>query len=99
MSKHTPGPWKVGPRQLADNTVEITEYPGYPSVIARVCPRPHYNDDQKANARLIAAAPDLLSVLNTILDEVDADYTEGVPLPSWDTAAREAIAKAVGEGE
>ena len=56
MSKHTPGPWKAGSRSVrAPETedrlgLDIRLYGGNP-------------DDNRANARLIAAAPELLATL------------------------------------
>lgn len=61
MSKHTPGPWKT---QLVDDTTVVD---GNGLVIAHIgglylgdaCP-------MEANARLIAAAPDLLEALKAV---------------------------------
>ncbi len=57
MSKHTPGPWKVGlpsiPDVFADDNRLIAE-----------CYSPRISmKERQANARLIAAAPDLLESL------------------------------------
>lgn len=63
MSKHTPGPWKVdamGNVWSADTKVcEMSEHP----VIASGCYREKTDDEHRANARLIAAAPELLEAL------------------------------------
>ncbi len=50
-------------------------------------------DEAKANARLIAAAPDLLAALETALDICPQDMLDIV----WAVEARAAIAKARGE--
>ena len=50
-----------------------------------------------ANARLIAAAPELLEALKAICDEQDAN--EGYAAPATYDAARAAIAKATGEAQ
>ena len=56
----------------------------------------------QADARLIAAAPDLLAALHYLLEQtVDADMKYGIELTEGETEAREialtAIAKATGE--
>jgi hypothetical protein len=48
--------------------------------------------DVQANARLIAAAPDLLEALLRVLRDVASDGLDG-----WEDQARAAIAKATGE--
>lgn len=58
MSKHTPGPWVIINHQIggADGKEVGNAFaPGRPAV------------EQEANARLIAAAPDLLEALESIL--------------------------------
>ena len=50
--------------------------------------------EASANARLIAAAPELLEALKAICDEQDAN--EGYATPATYDAARAAIAKAIG---
>ena len=66
--------------------------------IARVWDKPIYAEG-RANARLIAAAPDLLAALTVCMEAIDyahADPEAGLPSPSWHwwTAAREALAAA-----
>lgn len=65
MSKHTPGPWVIygsgGPweRDLAiraPNWGCVAQVTVDPSM-------PHWDEPQRANARLIAAAPELLAAL------------------------------------
>lgn len=90
--EHTPGPWT--------NHGRISQ-PGLPhsavaakTLIARVYSEAFGDEAQEAaNARLIAAAPELLAVLVELTD------LEG-PLPgnqAWYIKARAAIAKATGE--
>ncbi len=87
MSKHTPGPWKPtyesDPYRLVDHTDgrEIAAVSGVD------------NENRDANARLIAAAPDLLEALKGLLPM----WESGVSEP-WVEAAKAAIAKAEGEG-
>ncbi len=96
MSKHTPGPWRVG---LADDTV-VTTQDGDEIVLVQG----DYGDPtawpvMEANARLIAAAPELLEALQGLLqlvDELRADDPNWVLVPEV-IAARAAITKATGE--
>ena len=72
MMSHTPGPWKVA-ENLFGNTASYEVYAnvetksgkgGY-TRICQITPR-----DQKANARLIAAAPDLKEALEWYAENV-----------------------------
>ena len=88
-AKHTPGPWE------ANELGFVTTYLG--QVIADVS-RPSFVSNkahkarEKADARLIAAAPDLLAALSAIInDGVHCDV-----VPNLHTKAVAAIAKATG---
>ena len=96
MSKHTPGPWLIeaqnchfGDIATVHNTDEkwVTIY------------APHWMEtgmdekEQSANARLIAAAPELLEALQMLMNDPGEDRIKS---SAWD-AARAAIAKATGE--
>jgi hypothetical protein len=90
MSKHTPGPWSVDdPHQIwaesAGEYVAITRVEDWDTI-----PR----EQAEANARLIAAAPELLEALKAMLTN-----WEEAPAYGSDAAAkaRAAIAKATGE--
>lgn len=74
MSKHTPGPWTAhGTVVRAEGRFicKVKRYPtpGYPDTgeLAE-----ESEQIKKANARLIAAAPDLLEALKRIMDGFDA---------------------------
>ena len=84
-AKHTPGPWAVGGRLV------IAEKYG------SVCAVDDGQSDYVANARLIAAAPELLAALKAITDELGVP-DPGYPAPVANAAeiARAAIAKAEG---
>lgn len=93
--KHTPGPWRVG-RHFTDDegyreiAIEATVR-GVECVPASVVLQfANYGGMQEANARLIAAAPDLLEALIDLMDAV-----EGVPCGP-ENKCRAAIAKATG---
>lgn len=95
MVGHTPGPWRVGD---AGGTVFGPKGTGsFPEVVATVMTT---HGRKKANARLIAAAPDLLEALHDCLTIVQDEYDEDPEpeeLTSWKRAidaARAAIAKA-----
>lgn len=110
--KHTPGPWetRVG---FDDETVEVfapnpeIKPPFKPTELAVV--RLPYGDDfdedereRDANARLIAAAPQMLEALEKLLKLGDFPYhgdEDGCVICEVVTEARAAIAAATGEGK
>ena len=74
MSKHTPGPWiGAGPSfgdPLPRYTTEIvTEREDEDGAATSICELPfhHHDDENEANARLIAAAPELLEACKVAL--------------------------------
>lgn len=91
-AKHTPGPWTQGKSEIGADCVWLNgatepKYEMGPSHTWIDC-------GTRANARLIAAAPDLLEALKDLADLYDTD--EGCrSLPEY-IAARAAIAKAIG---
>jgi hypothetical protein len=93
MSKHTPGPWRVDGTQTL--YIEAVVRPGWLQEVAAVGPTEAdsgYGEQQKANARLIASAPDLLDALKRIIDADDSKE-----LTQHDIElGRAAIAKATG---
>lgn len=111
MSKHTPGPWHV---ILSDNaTPHVTHEHGYnftdiSDVSSRVCVMPAeitYSYNSLANARLIAAAPELLEALEEVVAVFESNpssitdtvwVTGNRPETLYDHC-RAAIAKAKGE--
>lgn len=94
MSKHTPGPWHV----TNHTEVFVRDYAGYICIadcFARQLP-PH---ERAANAILIAAAPDLLEALRTIVNDyefVKNNVGFGDRSAAYAETARKAIAKAEG---
>jgi len=101
-AKHTPGPWKVyhpvrrdGVRKgiVSDQGADIVIF-GCEEDDAGVCGGSDY--EAEANARLIAAAPDLLAAARLGLNFIENTESEmGEKLASGD-ALRAAIAKARG---
>jgi len=94
-AKHTPGPWNIGSSDLPVSRMSI-HCKGHKdschSTVALMVSRGVIgisHDEEFANARLIAAAPDLLDVLEELVAEFGVcGLTE---------KARAAIAKATGE--
>ena len=93
--KHTPGPWNIGSSDLPVSRMSI-HCKGHKdschSTVALMVSRGAIgisHDEEFANARLIAAAPDLLDVLEELVAEFGVcGLTE---------KARAAIAKATGD--
>ena len=104
-AKHTPGPWhigmKPGPMIYGEHGEQVADM-----VVSMINIVEH-----SANARLIAAAPDLLQALENLTDAVQSgtsyadDTAAGKALSilsgrsgtTWLSDARAAIAKAKGE--
>jgi hypothetical protein len=87
MNTHTPGPWTVGPHQRIISSgwsIRIND----DSAIAYALGEK--NPELQANARLIAAAPDLLQVLQDVL----TIFAEEYPGSPCFERARAAITKA-----
>lgn len=87
MSKHTPGPWNIDKDDSGNGVSANVNGSRY--WITGVIQEPGKEFSDEANARLIAAAPDLLEALQNIVES-------GLST-SRISAARAAIAKATGE--
>ena len=107
-TSHTPGPWTHKPRARDGHTDTICK--GHAAFVQVGCPRverpildyPHDNE-QTANARLIAAAPELLAAIKALVAEFDAYDSAMTEIGRGHedyggqrAAARAAIAKADG---
>lgn len=99
-AKHTPGPWTVFEHSWSDTSIWTHD-----STVATLSIKDEATEDTQAglearmaaNARLIAAAPDLLEALREVLKEaIDDYYAEKDPDGVLD-AAYAAIAKATGK--
>ncbi len=100
-TKHTPGPWELGEIEQGQDGGEFVAIDGKNPKkrhmeLARVVWK--MEDDersltQEANARLIAAAPDLLDALQAAISRQGYRPGEG---PDWWEQGRAAIAKATG---
>jgi hypothetical protein len=89
MNEHTPGPWTVTDAVADDGELLFHEIRADRKTLASTWARPHI-----ANARLIAAAPELLAVLERIC----AIGAPLVPPTRLIYEGRAAIAKATGGG-
>lgn len=94
-TKHTPGPWCLDPLQLG-TVGDICTLDGTPIAQAQMrqpmaAGKP--DDERQANARLIAAAPDLLDALRDMVSDRNQLSEATVSF------AKAAIAKATGEEE
>ena len=106
MSKHTPGPWAaVKPIAIDYRAMQIQTDE---SLIAVCCgggpKRAISAPEERANARLIAAAPDLRAVAEQVINvlyEASGGKPEDLPEAEYElwNAARAAIAKAEGLNE
>lgn len=96
-AQHTPGPWET----LTFSNHELqTDF-----AMVKIGGRVHmvgYSDEDKANARLIAAAPELLDALKLLLEHAEGLIAEEYPksmhkeqMAQFDSY-RAAIAKATG---
>ena len=94
MSKHTQGPWAVRGIPTGQRYIGPSQDGGAPSV-ALVLSRVNVPDERlAADARLIAAAPELLEALQSVIwaEDSQPDHREDAI-----RHARAAIAKATGE--
>ncbi len=95
-AKHTPGPWTADGLQIRDADTSLVATCAVENILN--------NDEETANAALIAAAPEMYEALNTCAEmlsvcaQVLADYPAGEGF-DFDKAIRQAcaaIAKAEG---
>ena len=88
-SEHTPGPWHVGDQIDGCDQINAHEWIGLASVVTRMDDADNDCEDGIANARLIAAAPDMYEALK------EAVLQQGHGLVNL-RQCRDAIAKAEG---
>ena len=75
---HTPGPWSAGPLSKTSGWVDISVggYPRNPVASATPAgpggPKERRDSETAANARLIAAAPEMLDALGAVDDAADS---------------------------
>ena len=101
-AKHTPGPWQAETAATcgSDGNVRITEWfvrrDGDSMAIANDITDPETEEISEANARLIAAAPDLLEACQQWISERDNPSPCLVMKQQAEKKIRAAISKAKG---
>ena len=95
MSKHTPGPWWAKREGFSTIYVEARIEGGLIQEVAACGPTEAGKEQQEANARLIAAAPELLEALQMCRVEMPGTRFKKMVFDEQKVAA--AIAKATGE--
>jgi hypothetical protein len=100
MSEHTPGPWTVHVQKFGSEGqfIETHIWSADRQLIhwINTSMRPSRNDEYIANARLIAAAPELLEALEELVNVIyDYELFDNIYI-EFDKA-RQAIAKAKGD--
>lgn len=99
---HTPGPWEFRPLQSGHSHSAAPGYDIYQAGMPRsdgaICKLPASTKPTAANARLIAAAPDLLAALQALVALADTDpfILVGHAIEHRVPAARAAINRATG---
>lgn len=103
-AKYTPGPWKICKKFPHQKFIEVEHGDKHTKgaaslVIARVTCRTTWQEQQEANARLIAAAPELLEALQEcveLLEFLSPEVRGGYSPDGAYAKANSAIAKALG---
>jgi len=96
MSAHTPGPWAVD-GTLHSGDLDVISAEGRITMIDDSRATGWNEPTIKANARLIAAAPDLLAALQIVAGIWSHDQTANIDPESPLAKVRAAIKKATGE--
>ena len=103
MTDHTPGPWHYSVEEgeqiyfgssKTGKQLQVIPFDGVTSFekASSICWLFHDGTEDEANARLIAAAPDLLFCVEAILDELEAgDHDETIM--RWHSILQDAIRK------
>jgi hypothetical protein len=103
-TQHTPGPWHADAEGIVRHTGSDTAVKLASGYIENAFVGDDGTDETRANARLIAVAPDLLAVVKELVEierrdslaDPDQAATGAHRERTWD-AARAAVAKATGE--
>jgi len=97
-AQHTPGPWSAVEWSCHAATTVVADVDGRRVVVADCSGHGRYATDSISDARLIAAAPELLEALKGMvaLWNNRRSYDENDSPSHWPDTARAAIAKATG---
>lgn len=97
-TKHTPGPWSLD--RDGDIRSSHTAENGYASEYVATMLFNNYRDERieerLPNARLIAAAPDLLAACEAVLSAIDIYPERQHPMTASEIVLRAAVVKAKG---
>lgn len=101
--KGTPGPWRVS--EKCGDMIDIRHENNEPGAmilnIAKVTARQSWVSESESNAKLIAAAPELLEALQGLLlsikDVCEGDVIEWKTIVEFEDKSVKAINKAIGE--
>jgi len=97
MGKHTPGPWEYGITREGGLAIWADNEPDHDAdALAIACDRPT-RDETVDNARLIAAAPDLLAAAEAVLASLGWEEKRSGTTYAGSDKLRTAIAAARGE--
>ena len=106
MSKHTQGPWEANGQKITAKGEENVSTGGKFNIVDLVIASTHYRDRRtqigagqaEANAKLIAAAPELLSALENLTKAMreDMPHFKEKQWPEY-AKAMQAITKAIGK--
>ena len=91
MSKHTKGPWSTWEDKDSEGDMEIfiLEEEGSRELVCKLLPSQGGDNEDRANARLIATAPEMLAMLKRLATISTMDL-------KWDEELQDIIAKAEG---
>ena len=93
---HTPGPWEIHIYEFGTSYSDGSFYVGGPGFcIAQRAPWPERAAESIANARLIAAAPDLLAALKL----VESVYRQNVVVQGEPSSVLDAMQAAIAKAE
>lgn len=94
MNKHTPGPWEVGKIYTSRNKefipVNVKSENCVYTIINTVPLKNNATDEDKANAKLIAAAPDMFEIVKELYDWAIKNETYGRIFPKIEAAYKKA---------
>lgn len=98
MSDHTPGPWVLHKRDDEDEATMVKHVGENNDMFVCVTNvNWRYPKENAANARLIAATPDLLEALKDMIAEFSADEFGGEAQINTCWKAKQVVAKAEGK--
>lgn len=96
-AQHTPGPWKLLHHTAPQHDGDRAVYGPNNKLICDMNGGPNDNSETLANARLIAAAPDMLGILRRAAIRLEGGTIAEIKFNhSLSNAIREVIAKAEG---